>query len=296
MKCKIINSNDYKNHNICSEINKIIIKFNIDINYFLNLVNIACFDDAGSIIYIYYNKKNIFTLLIESKIEEAYLFVVKHIIGTNLNNLSLIFNLLKTGIEIPLDENNLFTLFNLYNWPIGEKGKEQIYKISLFSDILKERVFSKKISIKEAIYFHDYFKNNYDKFLKLIPDNLSFSQNNQLLRYVAEYSKINGKGIDLIIKIIKNNKVKDLLSYFYGLRYPKYNDYKEKIENYINKLLFSKEAKINYQKNFESEKYDMVINFRNINELKNKLEKIDRSLKNINEKDDIFIHKNLFKD
>ena len=167
-----------------------------------------------------------------------------------------------------------------------------------FSGKLREKVFQKKVSLKDACYFYKSFLNNYDRLLSFIPEKLTFSQTNEVIRNISEYSRREKKNINDIIKLFSNIDIDKILSFSYDLRYPLYSKYLDVFDSYMKKLNIPKGAKIIFDKTFEKEDFSIEIKFNNISSFLNKIKMIKESLEHFISNDDyldFFDHNKLFK-
>ena len=154
------------------------------------------------------------------------------------------------------------------------------------------------MSLKEAYHFNKVFLSDYDGFLSLLPKNLTFSQVNEVIRNICEYSTKKNKKIDDIIKIFEHINADLFVTKSNNLRYPLYSKYLSIFDSFIKALKLPKGAKVIYDKTFEKEEYTIEVKYQNITSLLNKINQIKQSLENYLSDDDnidFFDHKKLFK-
>ncbi|OHD13027.1 MAG: hypothetical protein A2086_07470 [Spirochaetes bacterium GWD1_27_9] len=259
---------------------------------FLSFVNISCFDSDQKV-YIYYDPDNQFSFFIQSDIKEAFIYFVKIFFNEKIVDISFSYKILLIAESLKFSEKDFFDLFYLLHWQTGKKGIDFFYRMKNFSANLKEKVLDKKLSINEA-YFFDANFINYDNFLELLPKNLSFSETNQIISNITEYSKKENKNIEEIIRLLDFTNPKTLVLSAFSLKYSIYSKIKLKFNNFIQKFNLPSNCKIIYDENFETQNYKLEIGFKDKKNLYEKISVIKKSLESNVESEDLFIHKNLF--
>ncbi len=305
MKFHIINLKNYPEiHRINIKISNLIennIKNNNEIiNKILFSFNYGCFENDKEILF-YLNNKNHDSIIFESQLNQAFSYFIKNCFNISKLNYRIGYELLLIYQEIIVSTKNnsedIYDLFYLMDFPCTNKGLILFNEIINFSEKLKDMFFNRKVSIKEAYLFHKTFLNNYDKFLLILPENLSFTQVNMILRNISEYSKKENITIIQIIKLFKSIKKENMLDASKKLKYPKYSVYKSIMIDYINRLKLPNGVKVNFDETFEKEDYILELKFNNINSLLKKINHIKKNIDDLSQNKntkDLFIHSNLF--
>ena len=290
--CKIIESN---NSITLLPVIKEFSDFLLNKRNYNSLTNFLCYDENN---YLFFDEKNthtaVITAIIDLDIENGFIFFVDNFIKVDKGDIELIFNIINVAEKLNFSLDSIYKIFSITNFQTGKRGFDYYKGIKEFSEKLKNEVFNKKIQLNEAYIFHNSFKNdNYDQFLNLLPLNLTFSEKTTILRYTFEISKMKEISLSDIIKNIDFSSKEKLIESIKLLRFPNYEETKRIFADFLKKLALDKN--IEYVDTFESEDYKFFIKFSNKKELLEKIEKTYRLLKKDIDKDDLFIHKNLFK-
>ena len=288
---------EYKVHKISNKLCDLLNKTKDFQNTFFLFTSFCCVNYKNEKIIFFHNPKSDYCYYLDAKLDVAYIFFIKNFINEKSIDIKIAFSLLLIAEEIQLPEKKLFELFNILHWPSSKKGIDYLNAMKEFSDKLKGKIFKKKISLKEAYFFHRVFQKDYNRLLSLLPENFTFSQANEVIRNICEYSRKEKKGIDHIVKLLNNLDANSIMSLSYDLRYPLYSKYINIFESYIEKLNLPKGTRIVFDKTFEKEEYNIEIKYTNISTLLNKINSIKKSLDHYLSKDDnidFFDHIKLF--
>jgi hypothetical protein len=248
--------------------------------------------------YIYFQDDYVFTLFINLNIEESFKYFIKEFIPEKSLDIKLSFELLQIADKLELSEKCFFEIFSLMKWQTFKKGLDYFNALKTFSNSLRNRVLTKKLSINEAYLFHNQFKNDYDDFIDKLPLHFSFSQNNQIFQYIVEISKKNNKKLNEIIVLCDFKDEITLFESLFRLKYPEYSKILNKFNNFIGSFGFPKNTNIDFDKTFEKTDYKFEIKFSNVIQLKDKLKKTIESIEKNQDKDnfiDYFDQKELLK-
>lgn len=285
MKISIITHNNLLEHKVSILLKNFFNKFSSIplVTFFFKEFSIVALDNENVVYILNNNKKE--KIFFECQVKEAFIFIVENFFKKNELKFCFKYDLINIGYEIGID---LKTLFKITGWQQDKRGKDYFFTLSEFSDILKAFVLQEKLSINEAFNFHRIIGRKGDIFLQKIPSLLTFSEMNKVIQYFIEiYNKT--KDIDsIILKLDFSNKILFLES-IKNLRYSNYYYYKKKFEEYIKNLNLPKGVIVKYDENFESDEYQLIINFKSKEKLLDKIEDISKSLKK--DKKDFFIYK-----
>ncbi len=289
--CKIIESND--KIVLSSEIEEFS-KFLLNSREYKTVTNFSC-SSGDKLFYLFFDNMNSYTTLIELDLEDGFIFFINNFIKIEKSDIHLIFNIINTADKLNFSLNSIYRLFSITNFQTGKRGFDYYNEIKNFSEKLKNEVFNKRVQLNEAYIFHNTFKdNNYDNFLELLPQNLTFSEKSTILRYAFETFKMNQTPLDDIIKSINFLSKEHIINSIRALRFPNYEEAKNSFSYFLKRLSLDKN--IEYSDTFESEDYKFFIKFNSKRELFEKIEKVYESLKkDKNSSEDLFIHDNLFK-
>lgn len=290
MKFKIIKNSNFKILTIANELS-ILVNKQKELNPIASSYSFASLQQKEVVIFCN-NNNNEYLLFIEEETKEAYIEFCKLLNNINIEDS---FHLLLIAEKLNFNEEDFFNLFPVLKWQYHKKGIYYFNLIKEFSPFLKMLLFETKLSIKDASYFYQRFKSeNYDSLLELIPENLTFSERNELIRNTTDYAKKENKNIYEINNILKNSE--DLLKKSFELKYPFYSKYISIFENFLEKLKIKKHCKIKFDQTFEKEEYSMEIKFKSMDELHKKLISIIQSIDEYKKGgEDFFQHKNLFR-
>jgi hypothetical protein len=296
MEISIIKNIDFKVHPFADKLSGIF-KANIRLtNYYSLLANVCCYVNQEINIF-YINPDSEFCHLLKSEIEDAYAFFIRHFIDEKYIDLKTSHELLKLALFTNFADVKMFELFNILHWPSSKKGLDYLKGMEEFSDKLKNLVLNKKISIKEAYLLNKTFTGNYDDFLELLPERLTYTESGEAARYISEYGKREKKSIGQIVASLKGVPENEILDFIYRLRYPLFSEFHGRFINFIKELNLPKDVKVDFDKTFENDNYVLNVKFKDARALIKKMDEIVNKLDSYvhDEKQDFFIHENLFK-
>lgn len=298
MKLQIIKiENSFNIHPINKKIQELISRSPDLANKFLLLNGICCKDKGNEKLIIYKNNESEYGYYIDKTLNESFVFIIKNFISVSNLNVGIVFDILLLAQDIGLDQLQMYELFNILHWPSSKKGMDYLISMRSFSPELKELVINEKISLKEAYLFHEHFKKDYDAVFNILPSKLSFSVKNELIKHITEYSKKENKTLDEIIRELKRSDTKDIKKKVFELRYPYFSKYNMLFQKYLDEIKLPGGVKIDYDKTFEKQDYDLNIRYKDIHALNKKLKKLSESINDFIDKNDIdpFDHNQLFK-
>ena len=123
-----------------------------------------------------------------------------------------------------------------------------------------------KISLKTALLYQDWDNRHIDRLMQLFPENLTFSELNQLMTLVYESFRMSDKPVNAFLTqihmLFTGTEIKtknDLKSVISKLRYPLYSQYEEKFKEFIKNLSLPKGVKIEPDANFEGISLTFII-------------------------------------
>ncbi|MBN2546793.1 MAG: hypothetical protein JXB50_13420 [Spirochaetes bacterium] len=290
----IIKNDNFKVHNICHDISRLIKDINLPLGSLIRQYRFCCREDNKTIAF-YSNKNNEFSFFIDSDIKNAFINFIKFVVNENKLNLKNSYKILLIAEKINFIDEEFYELFKIINWQSYKKGLYYFRLMKTFMPDLTNILFNNKISLKDACYFHQAFINqNYDLILKKINKEFTFSEINEITRNIADFAKKEKKKADEIYKIIEMSD--DLLKLTFQLKYPHYAKCINDFNNFLIELNLPKGSEIISDNKFEKEEYFLKIKFtslenllKKINLIKNNFEKLFNSGKK-----DKFLHKNLF--
>lgn len=302
MQLKIIPfDNNYKTHKVERSLSDIF-KIHPGLNPVFRLLKFCCLDN-NEIVIIYNNPSSRYCLYYDHEIPEAIIYIIKNILNKKDIDLRMEYQLLLIAEVLDPGNDLVFKILEYIDWPSGKKGHDYFISFKGFSKLLKELIFKKSLSLSDAFFFHEYFIKDYDAFLKIIPDKLTFSERNNIIRNITEFAIKNKKSINDIIKTMKNLKNSKnracILDYSNNLRYPERLKYRKYFISEVAKLELPKGANIHFDDTFEREDYSIQIKFNDFSSLLNKINLVKKSLENrYSENDfvDFFDHDRLFED
>ncbi|HPO49494.1 MAG TPA: hypothetical protein PLO89_04130 [Spirochaetota bacterium] len=269
-------------------------------DFFFNNFNLIFFSDVNQKEFLLYDEKNDFSILFEGDLKEVFLFIVKNYFGNKKNDIKFSYEILSLSEEIipEKDEKFLFKIFSLIGWQGYKKGLDYYETLKKMESTLKTKILDKKISIVEGVLFHNYFQKDYSFFIDKLPKDASFSENNQIIRYLTEVCKKKDLKLSDVDKKIDFSSEKNIINSLFNLKYPNYSGIKKRFEKFILDFDFPSGVKIDYDHTFEKEEYSLEISFNSIESLSKKIAKIKKNLDKsilLNE-NDFFIQENLFKE
>lgn len=278
MECKIIlKENEFPVHKISDKLSEIL-KMNDNLKKIYSLLTNVCCYDNDRIIIFYINEKSEFCYLINSGIEDAYIFFIMNFLNEKELELKTAFGLLTLAKEIIKDEVKMFELFNILHWPSSKKGLDYLNSINDFSDRLKTLVFEKKLSIKEAFLFHNSFFKNYDELLNSFPKSLTYTELSEVVRNICEYSKRENKSIDEILEKLVNIDENKKVEFIYNLRYPLFSGYIKIFKSFIKEIDLPRAVILDFDNTFENDTYSLSIKFKNAMSLLKKINKLSENI------------------
>lgn len=246
-------------------------------------------------VVLYRNNQAQYYFFLDLQPDDAFIYFIEHFITKKNITIKIAYQLLEIASSLNFSEKKFFELFPHINWQLSRKGLDYYREFQNFSTILKNKLFTKKISLKEAYFFHNYFQSDYDKFLTSFPDNLSFSRTNEIIRNIVEYAKKSKKTIGEIYTEINQPPQISLYDHAFTLRYPLYSKYNSQLSDYITSLKLPGGVKIEYDKTFENSNYTMNITFKNLPMLLKKLDTVIKTLNNVHtSQTDLFDQNTLF--
>ena len=145
---------DYKVHGISNKFLNLFKTTDKLRNIFPVLASLCCLDKKNEKIIFYRNSKSDYCYYIDAQLGDAYLFFIKNFINEKSIDVKIAFQFLIIAEEIPLTEKNMFMLFLHLHWPSSKKGVDYLNAMKEFSHELREKVFQKKVSLKNAYFFH----------------------------------------------------------------------------------------------------------------------------------------------
>lgn len=289
----------YKIHSIEKSFSKIINLYPEE-NKIFDLLNLCCLNDNNEIVIIYHNANSKFCLYYAQKLSNVFISIIRIFFNKKNIDIQLAYHLLKIAENMDDDYKLFYKILNYINWPSGEKGFNYFKSIEKFSEVLKGLVFKKSVSLNDAFFFNEYFLKDYDDFLNLLSEKLTFSERNNILRNLTEFAKKEQKSLYEIIKLFKKpDNIKKIVDFSYDLRNPCISKYKKYFINKINKLNLPKGVDVYFDDSFEREDYSIKIKFNKYSSLLNKVKQLKNSLEKYSKEDkfiDFFDHTNLFKE
>ena len=200
----------------------------------------------------------------------------------NLVEKSIIINMLKTLVENNNSKNEIISLIE-----VSLKDYELVFKIEGLHESIKKSISSGFLNIKVLEHLV-----NYEIDIQLIFDSwinnlkLNYNQQIQFIDYISDISRIEKISISKLLDdecyvnlcSDKNKntpqKARELIDVLRQRRNPDYSKYKHIFEKKIRKLQLPKNVKIKHPGYFESELYQMEIEFKDGNELLTSLRKL----------------------
>jgi hypothetical protein len=254
------------------------------------------FNEEISVLFKYHECE--YCIILEADIFESFVFFVVNFFSLKNISFSSVFKILDIADSLGMNIELFNKLLVFFNLPVYKKGFDYFNSYKSMSDLLKKRLDEKKISLKDAVFFHNHFKKDYDAFLSIIPTDLSFASTSEFIRNITEYSLKKGKNIKNLLEDFSTIKKTDIVNKSRLLRFPLYSKYFNKFEKFIDNLKLPKGVKVSYDERFESQRYTLTVDFTSLKSLDKKIDDIKNimdSFKGKNDKD-LFIYENLFKD
>lgn len=288
---------NYKTHKIEILFSKIF-ELKPGLTTVFDLLSFCCLNDQNEIAIIYHNSNSKFCLYYAHKITDAFIYLIKNFFNKKDIDTQLGYHFLKIAEKLDVNYKLFYELLDYINWPSGKKGFDYYKSLKNFSNKLKDFVFKKFISLNDAFFFHEYFLKDYDDFLNMLPEKLTFSERNNVIRNFTEFAKKGQKSIYDTIKILnKTENNKNIVDFSYNLRNPCRSGYKKYFIDRINKLKLPKGVEIYFDDSFEQEDYSIKIKFNKYSSLLKKVKQIKVSLEEYFANDDFidfFDHDKLF--
>jgi hypothetical protein len=276
MSIKIIPySNEMYIHPVSEVFAKLIKSTKNNENTFSRFLGICCLDKEGRKMVLYKDLNDEYIYFMNVKLDEAFIHFLRGFLNPENIDLKVSYELIRIANMIELDKISMFELFRIIGWPSGKRGIYSFDAIGDFPGKLKELFFNKKISLKEACLIHKTFNTDTDAVLSLIPKVKTYSERNQIIRYICEYAQKTKVELKELIKEITVKRNKDILQTAFELRYPLYSEVKLRFDDFIGKLGLPGNVKVIHDANFEKDEYELTVKFRDLTDLKNKVSQIE---------------------
>lgn len=201
-------------------------------------------------------------------------------------------------------QRTIYPLFPLLGWLPSKKGEDAYKAFPKFSEKLRFMLQNKKVGLNEAFLFHLHLSEYpYDEILNVIPDNLSFSENNYYLKTITEIiQNRSADGIDMsgfneiLKKLAACSQKSDFISVLKHLRFPKAMQAKERFAGYVSAFKFPSGVSVTTDEFFEKNSVNMEISFNGKENLEHKLTQILAQLKSQKGSPDYFCIRNLWEE
>lgn len=231
--------------------------------------------------YLYFNINNSFSIVLDTDLHNAFIFILEQFYIDRKPDINKSYEilLLTEKLNVENSEQFYFTVFNIIGWNSNRKGLDYFKALKNMAEELRNMILNKKVSIVEGVLFHNYFKNDYCDFIRNLPGNMTFSENNQILRFVTEICKRNNLTIKDIYPEINFKDKTVIIESLFRLRYPNYSAIKRKFEDFIKETNIP--ASISYDDTFEKEEYTLTITFNTLKNLSQKTNKIKNCIDNL---------------
>jgi hypothetical protein len=274
MNIEVIPVDDDLKKNIVEEEIRDSFSYFFEQDIFFRNVGIACYHKQKKTL-VFFNPKSDFVFFFDIELNDFLIFFVKYLNKKEID-IALSYDILRIAQKLAFTETEYFEIFRFINWQTSKKGLEFFLAMNNFSEILKNMVLMKRVSINDAYLFHKYFQSDYDGFLKNIPENLSYSNCGKILRYSFEYSKSKSKPIKYLEE--KLNGSNDIVGEIFKIRFPEYSFIMQSFSDFIKSLKLPNKTKITFDQSFENQDYKLEIEFTDFKSLYEKIKIIDKNL------------------
>ncbi|HOV13204.1 MAG TPA: hypothetical protein PK771_02880 [Spirochaetota bacterium] len=250
--------------------------------------------------YLYFSENNSFSIMIDGTKDEGVVFLLKNLYVNKKPDIKKSYKILLISEKIynGVNEDFFYKIFPIIGWQTFKKGLDYFKKLKSMESALSEKVLNKKVSIVEAILFHDYFQKDYSDFIEKLSGDLTFSEYNQVLRNLTEFSGKNNLTLYQVENRIEFSNKKYLIDSIFNLKFSDYKKIKKRFDTFINDFNFQNGVEIIYDESFEKENYALKINFTDIKSLAKKVEKVKDSIDKfiLSDKKDMFNQDFLFEE
>lgn len=287
-------------HEVCSKLTELL-NSSEQTNKTFGLAGGLCCGGCGEgepKVLLYDNPDSEFCFYCPLPAGQAFIVFIKEFFQNSKPGINLAYSLLQIARELSLPEKEYFVLFPLLGWQSSKKGLDYLAVLTKSSEKLRSRVLDKKLAIGEAVLFHTVFKEGYDDFLDILPEKLSFSEQNSCLRNIAEFERKNRTGLAKLGSYLKGLDKEAFLDAVRALRFPLYSACTKRFETFTGALPLPKGTRLVYDPHFEKENYTLEISFSSLEKLQEKLAKLSKGFSSLDKEQvtDYFNHSLLFAD